>query len=172
MPTVETKIWLAIKRRIASITPQMLGLSHVDFSSEPSLVLNFVGDQYEQAGADMYIAWPAQAFEPPYFDDSLQPYIRVGSVTTSPVPVFIDAGRKHRRTGTLTLTLVHPLLKNTEVSLYREIAGKIAEHFAEGVNMLYNDVCVTVTAYPHVQAGYEDTGYWTIPVTIPWQTYA
>lgn len=142
MPVVEVKIWLALKSRIDTLP--------LDFAK----------------------AWPAETFDVPHTNGQLQPYIRVGAVTVDPVPIFIDYGKRHARTGTLIVTLVHPILPGAQASYYSQIAGKVAEHFADGTRMGYYDVCVTVTSQPHVQPGYEDNGYWTTPVTIPWRAYA
>lgn len=140
MPTVEVKIWLALKSRIDTIP------------------LTFEK------------AWPAQTFTPPNDGSQLSPYLRIGRVSVDPVPVLIGEGKRHDRTGTLMVTLVHPI--GQEVSVYDQYAGQIAEHFADGTRMNYNGVCVKITAQPHVQPGFEDNGYWTVPVSIPWRTFA
>lgn len=140
MPSVETKIWLALRDRVESIP------------------LTFAK------------AWPAETFTPVYNDGELLPYLRIGRVTVAPVPVFIDTGKRHQRTGTLIITLVHPL--GRVASVYDEYAGQIAAHFNEGTSMYYNGVCVKVTAQPHVQPGYEQDAYWTVPISIPWRTFA
>ena len=142
MPTTEVKIWIALKSRV------------------DTLPLPFAK------------AWPAETFEAPHDDGRLDPYIRVGSVTVDPVPIQIAAGKPHTRTGTLILTLVHPLVNGYSLPVYNQFAGQIAVHFGDGVEMRYQDVCVSVTAQPHVQPGYEDNGYYTIPVSIPWRTVA
>lgn len=140
MPSVETKIWLALRERVESIP------------------LTFAK------------AWPAETFTPTHTNGQLTPYLRIGRVTVAPIPVFIDAGKRHQRTGTLIITLVHPLGQVT--SVYDEYAGQIAAHFAEGIAMYYDGVCVKITAQPHVQPGYEDNGYWQVPISIPWRTFA
>lgn len=142
MPTAEVKIWLALKSRIDTLP------------------------------LDLAKAWPAETFTPPHSNDRLLPYIRVGSVTVDPLPVQIANGKPHVRTGILTLTLVHPMMSGYSLPVYNQIAGTIAEHFADGTEMRYDNVCVKVTARPHVQPGYEDNGYYTIPVSIPWRTVA
>lgn len=142
MPTVEVKIWLAIKSRIDTLLPT-----------------------YKKA-------WPAETFAAPSSAGSLQPYLRTGSVSVEPVPVYIKTGTPHLRTGSVTITLVHPIIPNATVSFYSQIAGKIAEHFHDGVEMRYNGVCVKVPSQPHVMPGYEDNGYWNSPVLIRWRTYA
>lgn len=142
MPAVEVKIWLALKSRI------------------DTLPLGFAK------------AWPAETFKAPHAKCQLQPYIRIGTVTVDPVPVQIATGKPHVRTGTLILTLVHPMTKGCGMPVYSQYAGIIAGHFADGTEMWYDNVCVKVTAQPHVQPGYEDNGYWTIPVSVPWRTVA
>lgn len=142
MPTTEVKIWLALRARIESIP------------------LSFAK------------AWPAETFTPPHSGSQLSPYIRIGTVTVDPLPVQIATGKPHVRTGTLILTLVHPMMNGYSMPVYNQFAGTIAEHFADGTEMRYDNVCVRVTAQPHVQPGYEDSGFWTIPVSIPWRTVA
>lgn len=140
MPSAEVKIWLALRSRVESIP--------LPFAK----------------------AWPAETFTPTYNVDVISPYLRIGRVSVAPVPVFIDKGKRHTRTGTLIVTLVHPI--GQQASVYDEYAGQIANHFADGTTMYYDGVCVKITAQPHVQPGFEDNGYWTVPVSIPWQTFA
>lgn len=76
------------------------------------------------------------------------------------------------------ITLVHPIIpvspgfEGRNASVYDEIAGTIANHFADGTEMSYDGVCVKITAQPHVQPGYQEDGNWTVPVSIPWLTFA
>lgn len=142
MPTTEVKIWLALRERVESLP------------------------------LDFPVAWPAETFTPPHSGSRLLPYIRVGRVSVEPVPVFLQYGGRSSRTGSLILTLVHPLLSGAGVAVYDQYAGRIAAHFAEGTSMYNGNVCVTVTSTPHVQPGYEDNGYWTVPVMIPWRTFS
>lgn len=148
MPSVEAKIWRAIRARINSIPLP-----------------------YDKA-------WPAEPYEPPYIGGQLSPYLRIGRVTVDPLPVFIGSGKKHERTGTLIVTLVHPLLavadghEGTYTDTYDDYAGRIAQHFADGTEMRYDNVCVRVSSQPHVQPGFEDNAYWQVPVSIPWRTFA
>lgn len=142
MPTAEVKIWLALKSGIDTVP--------LEFPK----------------------AWPAEVFTPSSSGGITSPYLRIGRVSVDPVPQFIEEGKRHLRTGTLIITLVHPLRPNTPVAVYDQYAGTIAQHFAEGSAMRYDDVCVKVNSQPHVQPGYEDNGYWTVPVSIPWRTMA
>lgn len=116
-------------------------------------------------------AWPGEYFEVPYDADGLLPYLRVGRVSVAPIRRYIKDGEPHERTGSVIVTLVRPII-NAPVSLYDQDAATIAEHFKDGTNMYSNGICVSVTSYPYVQEGYEDNGYWTVPVSIPWRCFA
>lgn len=142
MPAVETKIWLALKSRIDTLP------------------------------LDLPKAWPAETFNIPVAGGLPAPYIRIGHMSVDPIPVLMSSGARHNRTGSLMLTLVHPLRQGYTMTHYEQMAGQIAEHFADGLGMRYQDVCVEVNSAPHVNPGYEDSGYWTVPVRIPWRTYA
>ncbi|WP_394065420.1 DUF4128 domain-containing protein [Alcaligenes sp. WGS1538] len=135
----ETAIWLALKSRIESL----------------ALPYNK--------------AWPGQTFEVPHAGGLPQPFLRIGRVSVAPVRQLIAPGMPHDRTGSLMITLVHPL--GQDVAVYDQIAAGIAGHFKDGTEMRYGGVCVSVTAYPHVQEGYEDNGYWTVPVRVPWRCF-
>lgn len=115
-------------------------------------------------------AWPGQKFTPPAGTNTLPPYLRIGRVTVDPVRQFLDFGKPHERTGALMVTLVYPL--GPDIAVFDNIAGTIAAHFADGTQMRYADVCVLVPNYPYVNEGYEDNGYWTVPISIPWRCYA
>src|SRR5690554_3006877 len=101
MPTAEVKIWLALKSRIDSLS--------LTFGK----------------------AWPAETFTPPHSGNQLSPYIRVGTVTVDPLPVQIATGKPHVRTGTLILTLVHPLRSGYTMPVYNQFAGRSEEHTSE-----------------------------------------
>lgn len=124
----------------------------------------------ETLGLTYAVAWPGETFEMPYSGDKLLPYLRVGRVSVAPVRQLIAPGKPHQRTGSLIVTLVAPL--GEDISFYDQIAAGIAEHFIDGTQVRFGNVCVEVTDYPHVQEGYEDVGYWTVPVTIPWRCFA
>lgn len=115
-------------------------------------------------------AWPAMAFTAPSGATGLQAYLRIGRVMAAPVRMVIAHGKPHDRTGFLMITLVQPMtMQNT--SMYDQLAGTIAEHFKDGTQASFGGVCVTVTSYPHIMDGYEDAGYWAIPVRIPWRCF-
>jgi len=115
-------------------------------------------------------AWPGEVFEASAASGQLQPFLRIGRVSVAPNRQFLADGKPHDRVGSLMVTLVHPL--GQDVAVYDQLAAGIAEHFRDGTQMRYGAVCVAVTSYPHVQEGYEDVGYWTVPVRIPWRCFA
>ena len=117
-----------------------------------------------------YKAWPAAVNEPPSQGNALLPYLRIGRVSVAPTPVLMADGKPHNRAGTLIVTLVHPI--GMDEAVYIQYAGQIANHFAEGYSMYYGGICVKVSSQPHVMDGYLDDGYWTVPVSIPWRTFA
>ena len=119
----------------------------------------------EELGLSLPIAWPAELFTV-----NTGGYIRVGVVTAAPTPTLIADGKKHVRRGSLMITLVTPMHQDS--SVFVEMAASIAKQFKEGANVRYDDVCVTITSAPHVMDGYEDGGYWNVPVRIPWRTFA
>lgn len=124
----------------------------------------------ESLGLGYPFAWVGEKFEPPHNDSQLLPFVRVGRVSVPPSRVLIKPGRKQIRTGVLMLTLVYPMGQETKV--YDQLGATIAEHFREGTEMRYESVCVSVEFAPHVQEGYQDNGYWTVPVRIPWRSFS
>jgi hypothetical protein len=115
-------------------------------------------------------AWPGQTFEVPNDGTKMIPYLRIGRVTVAPVRQLVAPGKPQWRSGSLIVTLVYPL--GQDISVYDDIGGQIAAHFADGTQMRYNNVCVSIVEYPHVQEGYEDNGFWTVPVIISWRCFA
>lgn len=140
--STETKIWMALKSRVES------------------LPLSFTK------------AWPAEKFIPPSGGSPVMPlpYLRIGRVSADPARVFIPNGGQYDRSGALVITLVHPLGQAGEV--YDQMAGVIADHFNDTVKLSYGGLCVSVPEYPSVNEGFEDNGYWSVPVRVPWRVFA
>lgn len=113
------------------------------------------------------IAWPGEMYSP-----SNAPYLRIGRASAAPNSEIIADGKPHTRLGSLIITLVYPVSDHQLTAVYDELAGQIAKHFQDGTQMRYNQACVKVTSYPHVQPGYLDGGYWNVPVSIPWRCFA
>lgn len=115
-------------------------------------------------------AWPAEKFLVPSEAGIPQPYLRIGKIATAPTRMFVGEGKPHERTGSVIVTLVYPL--GQKVAAYEQLQGSIAAHFKDGTSMRYGNICVNVPSYPHCVEGYEDNGYWTAPVSIPWRCFA
>lgn len=117
---------------------------------------------------DYDVAWPAVLYEA-----SGDPFLRIGRASAEPSTEMIKQGGPSVRRGSLIVTLVIPMANHHEPEVYDYLATIIAGHFKDGTQMRYDDICVTVTNQPHVQAGYDDrNGYWNVPISIPWRTYA
>lgn len=115
-------------------------------------------------------AWAGQVFTPPSSGATLLPYLRIGRVSANPSRMFIGDGKPYDRNGFIIITLVYPLVENQ--ALYDQIAGQIAEHFRDDVKMPYAGLCVSIPSYPHIVEGYEDSGFWSVPVRVPWRVFA
>lgn len=114
------------------------------------------------------LAMPAQAFTPPNDGNgALLPFLRVGRVVAEPLAFTVTPRSEAVRTGAVILTLVCPL--GQHVSVYDDAAGQIAAHFGQGAEMRHNGVCVAVMGCPHVGAGYDDGGYWSVPIRVNWR---
>lgn len=118
------------------------------------------------------IAWPGEAFEVPSIGGRLQPYLRVAFINATPARMLIKDGRPHERTGFLMLTMVYPIVAGVPLKTYLTEPAAIAAHFKDGTRTRYGNVCVSVPEYPYVMDGYEDEGYYTVPVRIPWRCFA
>lgn len=115
-------------------------------------------------------AWPAQVFAVPSAGGKLLPFLRIGRVSVAPVSPYIDPDNPSWRTGALMVTLVYPV--GQDVAVYDRIGSVIAEHFKAETQIPYGDIVVQIRSAPHVQEGYTEDGYWTVPVRIPWRCYA
>lgn len=115
-------------------------------------------------------AWPSQIFTPPSNSTERLPYLRIGRVTATPARQFIADSKAYERTGFIIITLVYPLGQSQ--SAYDQLAGSIADHFNDSVKMRSGGICVSIPSYPQIVEGYEDDGYWNIPVRVPWRTFA
>lgn len=116
-------------------------------------------------------AWPSMPFTPPTNSTGRLPFLRIGDVRANPARQLIGNGKPYRRTGRLIITLVYPIGLDSEL-VVNQLAGRIADHFNDTTKMRYGNVCVSVPNNPHVQPGYEDNGYWSIPVSIQWECFA
>lgn len=145
MPTLNTKIWQALRRGI---------------------------DTLDMRFGVWSTAWPVAFPGVDYPPVSGVPYLAIGDVQAAPIRALIDENISNR-IGTLTVTAVMPVRASADPSVYKEAAGKIMAHF-QG-QLRYDDVCLRLmsnggnTAY--AAGGYRDSAWWREPVIIPWQTF-
>ena len=114
------------------------------------------------------VAWPGSTFEPV----SGVQFLAIGEVYTAPRRAMIDQPISDRA-GSITITAVQAI--GQDPAVYREIAGRIADHFT-GRCLSFQGVKLTLqseggqTAY--AAAGYRDGGWWRTPIIVPWRTWA
>ena len=149
MPTVETKIALALQARMASLP---LPYSVMWTDDEPA-------------------ALPTSGGQP-------APYIEAHHEPNRTVRLLIKADAPHERPGLLLLTLCWPIAKlgtgsgKTHRNAIREQAGKIAAHFRTDVRMIFDGVSVRVTKAPDVLGAYRDDAYLRTQVRIAYVCFA
>ncbi|MGA0540730.1 phage tail terminator-like protein [Neotabrizicola sp. VNH66] len=143
MPSTETLIWMALKRRVEAL----------DLS--PPLP----------------VAWPGMVFRPPTDPDTrlVSPFLTVTNVSAAPRRLALRRAA-HDRVG--VLTIVHAAVAGWPYEKYLETAGQIAAWFPEDLCLPYRGVTVRVSSRPHIVDGYLDGGYWRTPVNIPWRSFA
>ena len=112
-----------------------------------------------------HTAWPNETFEP-----TDEPFLAVQYMPGRVVKVTIDEP-KSDRTGVLLLRYVVQVGAATQSQVLYQ-AGRIADFFASGVKVRFEDVCVRIDEDPEVLGGYRDGGYWHTPIRIKWRCYA
>lgn len=149
MPTVETKIALALQVRVASLP---LPYSVIWTDDEPATKPTAGG-------------MPA-------------PYIEAHHEPNRTVRLLIKADAPHERPGLLLLTLCWPIAKvgtgsgKTHRNAIREQAGQIAAHFRADLRMIFEGVSVRLTKAPDVLGAYRDDAYLRTQVRIAYVCFA
>ena len=93
--------------------------------------------------------------------------LEVMNILAAPERVLIGSG-PHERTGTLQLTLKHPL-PVVAYEATQQLAGQIADHFPADLRLRFRQACVQIVSAPAVHEGFEDGGYWVTPIRIRWR---
>lgn len=150
MPSIETKIRLAVEARVATLP-----------SGLPGVVWN-----------------DGQAVSPPMNGGQPAPYIEARHMPNATARLFIGSDDPHLRPGILQLTVCWPISNigtgsgKTHPHVIGEIAGKIAAHFATDLPMDQDGVRVRVEKAPDVAQGYNDDAYFRVPVSIRHSAFA
>lgn len=142
-PTVETKTWLALKSRLAT------------------LVLNPVHP----------IAWPNVSFSQPV-DSNGAPkgYLRATWVPNSNNRLFLKGADPHERLSLLQVDVFEKINEDAAVAI--EVAGLVAEHFPADLKMAYSGIIARVQRSPDVAQAMPQDVYVQVPVTIPIVVFA
>lgn len=149
MPTVETKIALALQARVASL-PLSYGVMWTDDAPMPK---------------------PTTGGQP-------AAYIEAHHEPNRTVRRLIKPAAPHERPGLLLLTLCWPIALvgagsgKTHRDAIRELAGKIAEHFPAGLCMSFQGIGVNVTKAPDMLGAYRDDAYLRTQVRVEYRTFA
>lgn len=149
MPTVETKIALALQARVAS------------------LPLSYPVVWTDDAPADK----PAVSKQP-------APYVEAHHEPNRTVRHLIKGNAPHERPGLLLLTLCWPLAKVGSGSgkmhrdAIRETAGQMAAHFPAGLCMSFQGIGVNIAKAPDVLGAYRDDAYLRTQVRVGYLTFA
>ena len=143
MPTIKTKIWLALRARVES------------------LVLSPVHP----------IAWPNENFTPTTAGGVLAPYLEVMHLPNTTDRLFINRGDANRFAGILQVSAMYRLGLPHGETIAGEIAGLVAAHFPADLYLPYSDIRLRVTKEPDVAQGFrdDDTTRWKTPVSIRYE---
>lgn len=148
VPSVETKIWQALRARAATIP------------------------------GGFTISWPMEPFTPPSSGGSPSPYVECRNIPNRNSRMFIGSNEPHDRKGILQLSLCWPVADvgtgsgKTNPDVLTERAGQLAAHFPTDHRMIFDGVDVRVSSAPDVAQGYLDGPYIKVPVSVPWRTFA
>lgn len=145
MPTVETSIERALLARAAT-----LPLS-------PALP----------------IAWPNEHFPGLNAGGAQKPlpksYLEVTHFPNKPDRIFIS-DQAHERRGILQVSLRTPIGEGPDAA--REIAGRIAEHFAVDTRLARDGIAVRIYEAPEVHGGLAEDNHWHIPISVRYEAFA
>lgn len=142
MPSVETKIWMALKGRATSVP------------------------------GGYPIAWPAQHFTKPSDANGSSPYVEVANLINNPRRILIKGHGAHDRLGILQISLMLPVSPTYSAEVAQELAGRIAAHFPADLKLPFHDICVRIDRAADVDFGFRADAYWQWPVSIPWRCFA
>lgn len=144
MPTPETSIWLALRKRVESLT---LNPAHS-------------------------VSWPNESFDPPQLDGVPSPYLMVNHLPNTTDRLFIGSNGPQRYQGILQISVMSKLLQNSSVA--PEFAGQVAAHFPTDIKLEHGDIIVRVTKNPDISQGFRDdkANLWMTPVSVYYECFA
>jgi hypothetical protein len=144
VPSIETKIFEAIKARVASLP--MVG------TGKPYDLAWTAGDGALETGAGAsYKPTPSRG------------YLRCTWTPNATQRQFIGSKEPHRRPGVLQIDVMGTKTQGSKTA--REDAGQVAQHFPADMRLRFMDVKVRVLAEPSVFTPFIDT-HIQVPVSI------
>lgn len=151
MATIETKIWLAIERRIKMVARQL----------------------------DLKVDWPLIPFEKPQLEGELLPYLEVREIPNAIDRIIIQPNRPYDRPGLTQVTVCWPSGQigikpgQERPGVLKEKANLVAGYFPDDLDLKFDDqVMVMVREKPSVAQPMREDAYWRVPVTIRHRTFA
>lgn len=110
----------------------------------------------------LHIAWPNEAFSPVVGTS----YLEATHFPNAVQRQYLKGSDPHFYQGIFQITLHAPLNKVQGYAQATETAGLIAEHFAAGQRMYYDNIAVRVAKHPNVLSGRSSGTYFDIPISI------
>ena len=140
MPSIDTKIWLALKAKIATIT------------TTPTLPV------YD----------PNAAIPAPVAGGNPAPFLIVSDARNDNQRLSIG-GTVSRRSGTLMLGVQWPIALAVTHAQLVQLAGSIADQFPADTHMQAEGMCLRVTRDAGADQPYRDGVYHVAMVRVPWE---
>lgn len=144
VPSIETKIFQAIKARVTSLP---------------------MAAQYQIVWTD----GPLPAGQESCTPSPTQGYLRCTWTPNQTQRQFIGSKDPHRRPGLLQIDVMGTKARGSGVA--REVAGQVAQHFETDLRMMFEGVMVRVTKAPSVLSPFIET-HIQVPVVVELETYA
>lgn len=148
MPSIETKLWMALKARVETLP------------------------------GGFTINWPLEPFNKPQAGKRHQPYVEVRHLPNQVNRRFIGSDDPQERPGILQLTICWPAADvgtgsgKTHPDELIQRAGEVAAHFPTDLKMRFDGVTVRVEKAPDVAQPYRDEAYWRVPVGVYYDCFA
>lgn len=165
-PTVDTKIWLALRARVETLLPWVLATGFWEDSGFWRTT-DIDAPGLKEA---LPILWPGQNVDMPSGNA-----LEVTHLVNKPNRRFIGSNDPHDRMGILQIALLSTFSGNAHAeTVTRDVAGTIAEHFATDLRLSYADVMVRIYEAPEVGTSFKDEARSRVvtPVSVRWQCFA
>lgn len=126
-----------------------------------SVVRNLLETQLNTLTPAIDVAWQ----NVPYTPKSAKPWIRVNLMPAKTQnPTFGDGFK--RETGIFQLTLAYP--ENAGPQAAELKSEDIRALFLRGLRLTNGKVSVLIDEAPFIAAGFNDSGYFKVPISVPW----